>query len=150
MKESERALTERMVGQISGEVHAIRAAYLGDTTLEGYLAAIEGYVDIALGCLELDEPSDEECREMYKRSIAKIEGNTMNPEAIIAAIKIFREVLDGLPEETKREIDKRIDKIEDRFKQGSTLDLIMERAMKIVRGDELPDYPDVIDEKPEA
>lgn len=66
----------------------------------------------------------------------------MNPVIIIS---LFQEVIKNLPEETKREIDKQIDKVEDRFKQGSLLDIATEQAMKVLRGQlDIKDYEDEV------
>ena len=52
MKESDRALAERMQGQIIGEINLLKISYPGNEPLSTHLSAIEGYVDIALECLK--------------------------------------------------------------------------------------------------
>ena len=90
-----------------------------------HLNAIEGYVDIAMRILKQE--------------------NNMNPWAVIEAIQIF---VGELPEPVKMAIDARIiDKLEDKFEQGSKKDKAMEFAMKVLRSTNgLIDYSYVIDE----
>ena len=59
MKESDRALAERMQGKIIGELEWMKKAYLGFEPLSTHLELIEGYADVALGCLAIDEPSED-------------------------------------------------------------------------------------------
>ena len=63
----------------------------------------------------------------------------MNALAIIA---LYQSVLRALPEPRKREIDKEFKKIENKFKQGSPLDIAAEIGMMVLRGDVIIDYPD--------
>ena len=64
----------------------------------------------------------------------------MNPLLVIKAIQT---IMGKLPEELKMAVDSEIDKLEDKFKQGSIKDTAMEYAMKVLRETvNLPDYPD--------
>ena len=72
----------------------------------------------------------------------------MNPIVILKAMQIIQEVIKNLPEEVKRKIDAEIDKVEDKFKQGSLLDTFMEQTMMVVRGQ--IGVPDFTDEKDRA
>lgn len=63
----------------------------------------------------------------------------MNALAIIA---LYQGILRSLPESTKREIDKKFKEIENKFKQGSPLDIVAEIGMMVLRGDVIVDYPD--------
>ena len=55
MNEADRALAERMQGQIIGEINLVKKIYVGNEPLMTHLSAIEGYVDIAMGCLNKEE-----------------------------------------------------------------------------------------------
>ncbi len=68
----------------------------------------------------------------------------MNALAIIA---LYQGVLRSLPESNKREIDAKFKVIEDKFKQGSPLDIAMEIGMMVLRGDVIIDYPDGANKK---
>lgn len=129
MEEDKLNIVLKQQAGIIGEVGIIREAYPGYEPLTTYLDIIEHRADIT--------------REILDEVIR------MNPLAIFKAMQIIQEVFKHLPEDTKKAIDAEIDKLEDKYKQGSIKDLMMEQAMKVVRLQiSVPDYPDVIDEPP--
>jgi hypothetical protein len=71
-----------------------------------------------------------------------LEENNMNALAILA---IIEQVIKNLPESTQRELDAAVDKVEDKFKQGSIQDVATELVCKLLRGQiGLKDFPDDI------
>lgn len=65
----------------------------------------------------------------------------MNP--VTKALQMILGIIRNLPEEHKKAIDVEIDKLEDKFKEGSIRDVITETACRILRGIiGVPDYPD--------
>jgi hypothetical protein len=67
----------------------------------------------------------------------------MKLTAIFNILSIIKAAIDGMDEDQKKAIDKLLDKLEDKFDQGSWEDLGMEFVVGVIRGQiGIPDYPD--------
>jgi len=67
----------------------------------------------------------------------------MSAIAGIKALQIILTIIRNMPEEQKKYVDAALDKVEDKFKEGSIKDEVTEFAIKILRGiNEIPDYTD--------
>lgn len=59
------------------------------------------------------------------------------------ALNVIQYVIGSMDENTKKLVDEAIDKLEDKYDQGSWEDIGMETACKVLRGTfNIEDYPD--------
>ena len=67
----------------------------------------------------------------------------MKLAGIFGILKIIKAAIEGMDEEQKRAVDALLDKLEDKFDQGSWEDIAVEFAISVLRGQVgIPDYPD--------